>query len=486
MGFFKKLFGISTEEETSNYNKNEREDQVPQNLTEKVTKNPTPKQPFNPNMTRWENFFGVNLKKSPNVEWEDMGSEHNGSNIIRHFERYDLNDTYFSYVKALVIGSNATNFFFKCPYTWDDAFDIYFLIERDLVHHGNYTNTAAANKFRGIFDSYYDSFDWEIDGCSIRMSRDIDTGDIELGVWTTFYNNEYLDTLQDEVSNQNQANNEAFEDGDTPMPQQSFCIHLSGALETLHFVHDYMADQLAGIASCYIARSEGDNIQLLEEDSFDEVFSFQSNEIADYLDGRLGALGFKNFDCDDLRDIKAEVFVIPAGDSEDAEDVSSDALVHYEMRYLVDVENVDYRHKTIMDGKMTLNIVGIQYRDNYEDLLDNLEVGTPVILKHDPTNEYDANALAFYLSDGTMLGYLPKKDQPFARIFMKKGYIECEISNIDDTYIDTETTLSEDMVDYDEYNNGDVRISRTESRRGFGNSTRQEVSLEELVKNKFL
>lgn len=355
-----------------------------------------------------------------------------------------------------------------------------------MVHHGNYTNTAAANKFRGNFDSYYDSFDWEIDGCSIRMSRDIDTGDIELGVWTTFYNNEYLDTLQDEVSNQNQANNEAFEDGDTPMPQQSFCIHLSGALETLHFVHDYMADQLAGIASCYIARSEGDNIQLLEEDSFDEVFSFQSNEIADYLDGRLGALGFKNFDCDDLRDIKAEVFVIPAGDSEDAEDVSSDALVHYEMRYLVDVENVDYRHKTIMDGKMTLNIVGIQYRDKYEDLLDNLEVGTPVILKHDPTNEYDANALAFYLSDGTMLGYLPKKDQPFARIFMKKGYIECEISNIDDTYIDTETTLSEDMVDYDEYNNSDVRISRTESRRGFGNNTRQEVSLEELVKNKFL
>lgn len=43
MGFFKKLFGISTEEETSNYNKNEREDQVPQNLTEKVTKKPTPK-----------------------------------------------------------------------------------------------------------------------------------------------------------------------------------------------------------------------------------------------------------------------------------------------------------------------------------------------------------------------------------------------------------------------------------------------------------
>lgn len=486
MGFFKKLFGISTEEETSKYNKSEHEDNTPQVKVETKSEKTTSKHSNNPNMTSWENFFGLNLKTSPNKDWEATGTEYSGDNIIRTFENYNLNNTYFSYVKALVIGSNATNFFFKCPYSWDDAFDIYFLIERDLVHHGNYTNTAAASKFRGNFESYYDSFDWEIDGCNIRMSRDIDTGDIELGIWTTFYNSEYLDTLQSEAPSQSHDSLYESEDDDTFMPQHTFNIHLSGALETLHFVHDYMADQLTGNASCYIARSEGDNIQLLEEDSFDEVFSFQSNEIADYLDGRLGALGFKNFNCDDLTDIKAEVFVIPAGDSEDAEEVSSDALVHYEMRYLVDVENVDYRHKTIMDGKMTLNIVGIQYRDNYEDLLDNLEVGTHVILKHDPTNEYDANALAFYLSDGTMLGYLPKKDQPFARIFMKKGYIECEISNIDDTYIDTETTLSEDMVDYDEYNNGDVRISRTESHRGFGNSTRKEVSLKELVEYKFV
>lgn len=54
------------------------------------------------------------------------------------------------------------------------------MIERDLVHNGNYTNTAAATKFRGKFDSYYDSFSWDIDGCSIRMSRDINTS---IGIW---------------------------------------------------------------------------------------------------------------------------------------------------------------------------------------------------------------------------------------------------------------------------------------------------------------
>ena len=275
----------------------------------------------------------------------------------------------------------------------------------------------------------------------------------------------------------------------TVMPSNVFEVHLPGSLQVLKFIQSHFALQMEGETPMYIAKCSGSEITLLSQDGFEELISFESDEISSYLDGNMGAAGFANINTDDMSDIVIQVLVVRAESednevSDDTED--TDCKVHYEMRYLVDVENVDYRLKTIMDGKMTLNLVGIQYRDNHEDLLENLEVGTHVTLKHDPTNDYDANALAFYLSDGTMLGYLPKKDQPFARIFMKMGYIECEISNIDGTYIDTETTLSEDMVDYGEYNNGDVRISRTESRRGFGNSTRQEVSLEELVKNKFL
>ena len=275
----------------------------------------------------------------------------------------------------------------------------------------------------------------------------------------------------------------------TVMPSNVFEVHLPGSLQVLKFIQSHFALQMEGETPMYIAKCSGPEITLLSQDGFEELISFESDEISSYLDGNMGAAGFANINTDDMSDIVIQVLVVRAESednevSDDTED--TDCKVHYEMRYLVDVENVDYRLKTIMDGKMTLNLVGIQYRDNHEDLLENLEVGTHVTLKHDPTNEYDANALAFYLSDGTMLGYLPKKDQPFARIFMKIGYIECEISNIDGTYIDTETTLSEDMVDYGEYNNGDVRISRTESHRGFGNSTRKEVSLEELVEYNFV
>lgn len=151
MGIFKKLFGVSVEKETSKYNRNEHEGNAPRIKVEAKSVEPDPKQSNNLNMISWENFFGINLKKSPNEDWQFIETERNNNNTISSFETYKINDAYFSYVKALVIDSIATNFFFKCPYSWNDAFDIYFIIERDLVHKGNYSNTAAAKKFRGNF-----------------------------------------------------------------------------------------------------------------------------------------------------------------------------------------------------------------------------------------------------------------------------------------------------------------------------------------------
>lgn len=477
MGFFKKLFGGS-EEETSNYNKQEHNQHIQANEDVNTTKENDCSIIANPHMITWENFFGVNLKKSPNELWEENELDYHGDNMIRNFTCYDVVNDYFSFANAKVIGKSATNFFFKCSYSWDDAFDIYFLIERDLVHHGNYTNTAAANRFRGNFDSYYDSFDWEIDGCNIRMSRDMDTGDIELGVWTTFYNKGYLDIENKQrVYNPELKPETADVKEDKPLPQKTIHVHLSGALETLHFVHDYMAEQLAGTAPCYVIQAVGNTIHVMEED-FCEVYSFESKDVSNYLNGRLGAGGFSNFNCDDMNDIQADMLVIPAGAVEE-EHLEPESLVHYEMTYLVDPIEIDYRRKTIMDGKMNLNLVGIQYRDNYEELMDTIEEGMTVVLKPEPTNEFDANALAFYYND-EVIGYLPKKDQPFACIFMAKGQIEATICNIDEKWIDTEVVIKKDMIDFDAYNNNGVNFTRIESYKG-GNQRRKSIEINEFV-----
>lgn len=466
MDFFKNLFGCSTAQSSNDINSNNKEDheqQVSYSMSQPAHDN---------NLTSWENFFGVNLKFSPNEQWIEGECEYNEKNVIRIFTNNHINNIYFSSVNAKVIGNSATNFFFKCPYTWDDAFDIYYLIERDLVHNGNYTNTAAAAKFRGKFDSYYDSFSWDIDGCSIIMSRDQYTGDIELGVWTMFYNQEYLNKEKDSCKDNKLE--------EATLPKKEFNVHLFGALDTLHFVHDHLGKQLAGSTSCYIARAEGTTIQLLDENNFDEVYSFKSKEIADYLGHRLGAAGFINFNCDDVSDIQAKLFIIPAECAkETSDDIETDALVHYEMSYLVDPLEFDYRRKTIMDGKMNLCIVGIQYRDNYEELKSSIKEGETVILKPEPTNAYDQNALAFYL-EGKIIGYLPKKDQPFARIFMAKGQIETSICRIDENWIDTEVDIKKDMIDINAFENNEVNLIKIESFKG-GNRSSQSIELSEFI-----
>lgn len=643
MNIFKKLFGISSEEGTTNYNKNESEDAVDKIVTSTEVDVQTPQQSFDPDMTSWENFFGINLKQSPNEGWDETSPEYNGENLIRNFENYQIINSYFSYVKAKVIGTKATNFFFKCTYSWDTAFDVYFLIERDMIHHGNYTNIAAAEKFRGNFDSFYDRFDWDIEGCHITLSRDIESGDIELSIWTLFYNEEYLGTTEittgqvassetlpktfdDSISwdnffgvNLKTSPNELWEEGEcgynaynkyrnfacyhinnayfsyadakvigdsatnfffkcpyswnvafdiyflierdlvhhgnynyvdalkncsynfdelivhvewtingcdirmsrdrdtgeielgiwtsfynseylnqpnetTPqpyeeessivgdseeepsMPQKTIHVHFPDSIETLRFVHDYLDGSLIGNAQTYVIRADYNIIHVYDQDTYDEVYSFENSEIATFLSGKLGAIGFYNFNCDNINDIQAEVLVILADSSEKEE---NNVLVHFEMSYLVDPIEMDYRGKTIMDGKMNLSLVGIQYRDNYEELKNTLKEGMAVVLKPEPTNEYDPNALAFYLNE-QIIGYLPKKDQPFAQIFMAKGHIDANICEIDDKWIDTEVTITKDMIDFNAYEKSDVSFTKIESIKG-GGRKRQSINLRDFV-----
>lgn len=56
MGFLKKLFESSTDNSSDDRKKNDNHQ----------TLNSISQPAHNPNMTSWENFFGVNLKSSPN------------------------------------------------------------------------------------------------------------------------------------------------------------------------------------------------------------------------------------------------------------------------------------------------------------------------------------------------------------------------------------------------------------------------------------
>lgn len=350
MGFLKKLFGGFNDYETS------------QEAT--VSNN-----------DYWRNFFGIDLKSSPNSDWKEHEREYNYSGqLIRNFRLYDLPDSYFTEISVKVISKKGTNFFFTCPYSYDDSFDIYYIIERDLIHHGNLKNTDAGKKFRGKFQSGCKMINWnKIDGCSIMMDRDEDSGDIKLTVWTNFYNEEFLDAGNDHKESEDEIHTEA--------------------------------------QTSNLKRNAG--------------------------------------------------------------------KIYYNMSYRIDPVSIEYRNKTILDGKMNFSIVGIQHRDNFEELMRRIKVGTPVVLKPEPDNPYDPKALAFYLKDETLLGYLPKKDQPFARIFFAKGYMEGEICEIDDKWLDSEFILSSDMIDKIANANSEVKIS-CEASYGFMNRKSESVSITDI------
>ena len=75
------------------------------------------------------------------------------------------------------------------------------------------------------------------------------------------------------------------------------------------------------------------------------------------------------------------------------------------------------------------HIAGFTYYDGL-DVINDLEIGTPVSLKADPENPYDSNAVALYLND-TKLGYVPREKNSYLSDILYFGHgdiLEAKIS----------------------------------------------------------
>ncbi len=55
-------------------------------------------------------------------------------------------------------------------------------------------------------------------------------------------------------------------------------------------------------------------------------------------------------------------------------------------------------------------INGMAYYDGGPDVVERLKEGTPLLLRREPTNPYDRNAIEVYTEAGIKLGYLPRRD----------------------------------------------------------------------------
>lgn len=106
------------------------------------------------------------------------------------------------------------------------------------------------------------------------------------------------------------------------------------------------------------------------------------------------------------------------------------------------------RSKTVKNSNMVLSVVGTKYRDNYRDLMEHLYIGTSVEIRREVENQYDDDALGFYLSDGTIIGYVPKNEKTFAKAFLNNGIAKGSICVNAGDRIDVKVMLDSSMADY--------------------------------------
>lgn len=77
----------------------------------------------------------------------------------------------------------------------------------------------------------------------------------------------------------------------------------------------------------------------------------------------------------------------------------------------------------------TTPIAGLQHSDYLN--LDNLEIGHQLSLIHDPTNEYDPNAIQIWY-DKTRIGFIPRKDTMLLHTFrVQQQPLLCQLSEFD-------------------------------------------------------
>jgi len=69
-------------------------------------------------------------------------------------------------------------------------------------------------------------------------------------------------------------------------------------------------------------------------------------------------------------------------------------------------------------GIYTLNIVGESYR---QDAIKLCHEGESIILKREPNNQYDPNAVAVLREDGSQIGYLSKFDAEWVSRIIDRG-----------------------------------------------------------------
>lgn len=370
-------------------------------------------------------FFGINLRKSPNSDWSIVGESHNR---MYKFTDIDADKYVFNSCIASITDDGTTDFYFIKDFNYDDAFKVVFMLEKAFGKNKIKSFAECVSKYVSIIQLHGSNgaIVWNKSGCKIVYMYMQDSDTINVLVNTPFYYSDFLD--QKEVASSDViVTTRGFT---IPTVMKKFNVIVEVDMMSLQFfANEYWMDnnQPEFMASMLI---DGD-LYAFNVDTHEFYFKYSCPEIEKkFKEGYNAIIAVTNYELRD-KDIVIELYA-QFVKSEDS--VSSGELVRqygttYELSYMDDQGH--FQNKVIKNANMNTFIAGIKYRTNYKEILAQLYVGMKVQLRREPDNAFDADAIAVFNGE-CHLGYIPKKDIPAILLNMKEECLPAEIYDVDE------------------------------------------------------
>ncbi len=141
------------------------------------------------NLSEKYNLYGINIKESPNEQWEYIGSKTspNGNRLDEYIINIEQNPSKpFERCKAIVIDGKYTNFCFESiPYDEDLALNIIFVFARNFLHKGEFTHQECRETYIDKCGNY-SSFELVQDEDDLRFYLSTSSDTMDVTVYTTF------------------------------------------------------------------------------------------------------------------------------------------------------------------------------------------------------------------------------------------------------------------------------------------------------------
>ncbi|MBQ8052116.1 MAG: HIRAN domain-containing protein [Bacteroidaceae bacterium] len=383
-------------------------------------------------------FFGVDLTQSPNHRWSCNGTEKDRQGrVVRLFtmKGLDAEQWFFSECRAEVSERNTTDFLFRKSFDMEQAMDIVFLIERDIMHGGRYDYQECIEKYRDEIALKQAQLRWDADGMAITYSHDEGENRMEVHVATPFYYEPFLENNMNEMvdTGYGYALPAGFVKYEGRMPVSA--SNLIAISKVFTNTKGYR----------YIAKIDHGALVAYDIDKEEQVFDFECDSIRQLVeDGKY--VGLAITDCGDS-DGEYESIEVYAKVYEDDEDEGDEANERKEQKEATPKPDptvsiyISYKddegkrqEKLVRNGNLRTSITGMKYYMGYNDTMERIEEGTKVLLKAEPTNPYDANAIAV-LYEGNVIGHVPKKDIPVVAANLNEGSIVAEVDYKDDNLV---------------------------------------------------